>query len=150
MRIDLNKRTADILITKEEFDKRRADAAEATGGYKFPEHQTPWQEIQRGMVDELSDGMVLKPAVKYQKIAATKGVPARQSLINCTVQSCGLASLTAALVCRQTAERKFTDQPIVFICESTVVRPRRFRWVRFTNEGWEDAWIFFGPIRRSC
>jgi dihydroxy-acid dehydratase len=27
------------------------------------------------MVDELSNGMVLKPAVKYQKIAATKGVP---------------------------------------------------------------------------
>ena len=37
--------------------------------------QTPWQEIQRGIVDELSNGMVLKPAVKYQKIDQTKGVP---------------------------------------------------------------------------
>ena len=27
------------------------------------------------MVGELADGMVLKPAVKYQKIAKTKGVP---------------------------------------------------------------------------
>jgi dihydroxy-acid dehydratase len=27
------------------------------------------------MVDELSRGMVLKPAVKYQRIAVTKGVP---------------------------------------------------------------------------
>ena len=45
------------------------------GGYKYPESQTPWQEIQRGMVDELSHGMVLKPAVKYQRIAATKGIP---------------------------------------------------------------------------
>jgi dihydroxy-acid dehydratase len=27
------------------------------------------------MVGELSDGMVLKPAVKYQRIAETKGVP---------------------------------------------------------------------------
>ena len=35
----------------------------------------PWQEIQRGLVDEFSEGMVLKPAVKYQKIAATKGIP---------------------------------------------------------------------------
>jgi dihydroxy-acid dehydratase len=74
VRIDLNKRTADILISREEYDKRRA-TLQGHGGYKYPDHQTPWQEIQRVLVDELSDGMVLKPAVKYQKIAATKGVP---------------------------------------------------------------------------
>jgi dihydroxy-acid dehydratase len=74
VRIDLKKQTADILITKEELEKRRAALAKA-GGYKVPESQTPWQEIQRGMVDELSEGMVLKPAVKYQRIAATKGLP---------------------------------------------------------------------------
>jgi dihydroxy-acid dehydratase len=45
------------------------------GGYHFPKSQTPWQEIQRGMVDQLSDGMVLKPAVKYQKVAQLSGVP---------------------------------------------------------------------------
>ena len=33
--------------------------------------QTPWQEIQRGLVDQLADGMVLKPAVKYQRVAQT-------------------------------------------------------------------------------
>ena len=27
------------------------------------------------MVDQLSEGMVLKPAVKYQRIAQTLGVP---------------------------------------------------------------------------
>ena len=74
VRIDLGKRTADILISKEELDQRRAEL-QGRGGFKIPEHQTPWQEIQRGMVGELSEGMVLKPAVKYQKIAATKGVP---------------------------------------------------------------------------
>ena len=37
--------------------------------------QTPWQEIQRGIVDELAQGMVLKPAVKYQRIHARHGVP---------------------------------------------------------------------------
>jgi dihydroxy-acid dehydratase len=74
VRIDLNKRTADILISKTEYAKRRR-ALEKGGGYKIPGSQTPWQEIQRGMVDELSNGMVLKPAVKYQKIAATKGIP---------------------------------------------------------------------------
>jgi xylonate dehydratase len=74
VRIDLNKRTADILISKEEYDARRA-ALQGHGGYQYPQHQTPWQEIQRGIVDEFSQGMVLKPAVKYQKIAATKGIP---------------------------------------------------------------------------
>ena len=74
VRIDLNKRTADILISKTELEKRRKEL-KAAGGYKYPEHQTPWQEIQRGIVDELSEGMVLKPAVKYQKIAKTKGIP---------------------------------------------------------------------------
>jgi dihydroxy-acid dehydratase len=27
------------------------------------------------MVDQLSEGMILKPAVKYQKVAQTFGVP---------------------------------------------------------------------------
>jgi dihydroxy-acid dehydratase len=74
VRIDLKKRTANILISDEELAKRRAEF-EKNGGYKAPASQTPWQEIQRGIVDELSNGMVLKPAVKYQKIHATFGVP---------------------------------------------------------------------------
>jgi dihydroxy-acid dehydratase len=74
VRIDLNKRSADILISKEEYDRRRA-ALQGHGGYRYPAHQTPWQEIQRGMVDDFAHGMVLKPAVKYQQIAKTKGVP---------------------------------------------------------------------------
>jgi dihydroxy-acid dehydratase len=74
VRIDLNVRTADILISKEVYDARRAEL-QGHGGYRYPAHQTPWQEIQRGLVDEFSAGMVLKPAVKYQKIAETKGIP---------------------------------------------------------------------------
>jgi dihydroxy-acid dehydratase len=74
VRIDLKKRTANILISDEELAKRHADL-KANGGYQSPPSQTPWQEIQRGIVDELSHGMVLKPAVKYQKIHATFGVP---------------------------------------------------------------------------
>jgi dihydroxy-acid dehydratase len=74
VRIDLNKRTANILISKEELEKRRK-ALEKAGGFKIPESQTPWQEIQRNIVGELSEGMVLKPAVKYQKIDKLKGLP---------------------------------------------------------------------------
>jgi dihydroxy-acid dehydratase len=74
VRIDLNKRSANILISKEEYAKRLA-GIQKKGGYTIPESQTPWQEIQRAMVDELSEGMVLKPAVKYQRISTSKGVP---------------------------------------------------------------------------
>src|SRR4051812_4453120 len=74
VRIDLNTGEANILISDEELKKRRDDLA-SMGGYKYPAHQTPWQEIQRGIVDQLGDGAVLKPAVKYQRIAQTQGVP---------------------------------------------------------------------------
>src|SRR5712691_10815090 len=74
VRIDLNKGTADILISKAELAERRA-ALEQRGGYKYPASQTPWQEIQRSMVEQFAEGMVLKPAVKYQNIAKAMGVP---------------------------------------------------------------------------
>jgi len=74
VRIDLNKGAANILISAEELAKRRADL-QAHGGYKYPGSQTPWQEIQRSMVDQFSQGMVLKPAIKYQDVAHKMGIP---------------------------------------------------------------------------
>jgi len=50
-------------------------ALEGKGGYPYPRHQTPWQEMQREIVDQFSEGMVLKPAVKYRDVAHTSGVP---------------------------------------------------------------------------
>ena len=73
IRIDLAKGRADILISKAELARRRV-VLETNGGYHFPASQTPWQEIQRAMVDQLADGMVLKPAVKFHRIAQ-KSVP---------------------------------------------------------------------------
>jgi dihydroxy-acid dehydratase len=74
VRIDLNKGQANILISDEDIATRRAEL-EAAGGYKYPRHQTPWQEIQRGIVGQLGDGAILKPAEKYQRIAQTEGIP---------------------------------------------------------------------------
>jgi dihydroxy-acid dehydratase len=68
VRIDLNKGTANILISDAELRARRA-ALQKDGGYRYPPSQTPWQEIQRAMVDQLAEGMVLEPAVKYQRVA---------------------------------------------------------------------------------
>ncbi len=74
VRIDLGRRSANMLVDDRELARRREVLA-GTGGYQVPKSQTPWQEIQRGIVDELADGMVLKPAVAYQRIAHTSGVP---------------------------------------------------------------------------
>lgn len=70
IRVDLNKRTCDIKISPEELERRK----KAKGPYPFPASQTPWQEFFRKDVDQLSEGMVLKSAVKYQRIAE-KGIP---------------------------------------------------------------------------
>jgi len=73
VRVDLKTGSVDALVSEPDWAMRRAEL-EAAGGYAYPDHQTPWQEIQRGCVDQLGAGMVLKPAVKYQRIAA-KGLP---------------------------------------------------------------------------
>jgi dihydroxy-acid dehydratase len=74
VRIDLNTGEANILISDAELKTRRDDLA-SMGGYKYPAHQTPWQEIQRNIVGQLGDGATLKLAEKYQKLAQTAGVP---------------------------------------------------------------------------
>src|SRR5271169_2063099 len=74
VRIDLKKRSANILISDGELNERRAALAQH-GGFPYPESQTPWQQIQREMVAQFDEGMVLKPAVHYQRLAQTMGVP---------------------------------------------------------------------------
>lgn len=70
IRIDLNKRSADIMISAEELEKRRK-------AWTPPKlvNQTPWQELQRKYVGQLSTGGCLDFATDYQKIAETFGVP---------------------------------------------------------------------------
>jgi dihydroxy-acid dehydratase len=74
VRIDLRKSRVDVLITPLEISERRK-ALEAAGGYAYPESQTPWQEMQRAVVGQMETGAVLEPAVKYQRIAQTRGLP---------------------------------------------------------------------------
>jgi dihydroxy-acid dehydratase len=68
VRIDLNKGECNMLISDDELNKRRTEL-EKNGGYKVPESQTPWQELFRQNVDQLSHGMVMKGAVKFQRVA---------------------------------------------------------------------------------
>jgi dihydroxy-acid dehydratase len=72
LRIDLNKRQANILVPADELARRRSEvrAKVGNGGLGYvPASQTPWQEIQRDLVGQFDEGMVLKPAVKYRDVA---------------------------------------------------------------------------------
>ena len=76
VRIDLNDRSANILISDQELTSRRkalSEKLEAGNLDYVPDHQTPWQEIFRGMVDQFEEGMVLKGATKYRDV--TKIIP---------------------------------------------------------------------------
>ena len=70
VRFDLNLRTANMLISDEELAARKA-------AWTPPVlvSQTPWQELQRRYIGQLDDGGCLTFATKYQKIAATFGLP---------------------------------------------------------------------------
>jgi len=70
VRIDLGRRRADILISDEEYARRKAAWTP-----DYPASQTPWQELQRRHVTQLSDGACLDFAVNYQRIAVTRGLP---------------------------------------------------------------------------
>ncbi|KQM20131.1 dihydroxy-acid dehydratase [Sphingomonas sp. Leaf24] len=74
VRIDLGKGRADVLLADEELAQRRREL-EAAGGYQYPASQTPWQEIQRSVVGQMSTGAILEGAEAYQQIAQTRGLP---------------------------------------------------------------------------
>lgn len=74
VRVDLRRRRVDVLVAEGEL-RRRREALEAEGGYKVPDSQTPWQDIFRREVGGLSEGMVFKRAVRFQRIAQKHPVP---------------------------------------------------------------------------
>ncbi len=61
--VDLNKCEVNLLVNQEELEKRRS-------AYVQPklEHQTPWQEIYRSCVGQLSTGGCLELATKYHNV----------------------------------------------------------------------------------
>ncbi|ABD89183.1 IlvD/Edd family dehydratase [Rhodopseudomonas palustris] len=73
VRIDLNLGSANILISDEELAQRRAEL-KAHGGFKYPAHQTPWQELYRATVGQQATGACLELATRYHDIAGKVGV----------------------------------------------------------------------------
>lgn len=74
VRIDLRQRTVNVLVSSSELARRREELQQA-GGYSYPTSQTPWQEIQRTLVGQLSTGAILEGSDEFQRIAQSKGLP---------------------------------------------------------------------------
>lgn len=74
VRVDLVRRTADMLVDDAELAARRSRLEQA-GGYAYPASQTPWQEIQRQLVGQFDGGATLEAATKYQRLAQNAGLP---------------------------------------------------------------------------
>ena len=70
IRIDLNKRSADLLVEEDELEARRAAPLPTP-----PENQTPWQQIYRNNVGQLSTGGCLEFATCFKQVLKTKGEP---------------------------------------------------------------------------
>jgi dihydroxy-acid dehydratase len=70
VRIDLRRRSANILIDEQTYQQRKA-----AWKPNYPASQTPWQDLQRRHITQLSDGACLDFAVNYQRIAVTRGLP---------------------------------------------------------------------------
>ena len=67
IRVDLNKRSVDMLVSEEELTKRRAQWKR-----EIRPHQTPWQQIYRETVGPLATGGCMELATAYQKVWKAK------------------------------------------------------------------------------
>ena len=74
VRVDLGKGEANVLIAPDELERRRARLA-ASGGYRAPDSQTPWQELYRQTVGQHATGACMEMAIRYQDIIVKFGPP---------------------------------------------------------------------------
>ncbi|KAA0086047.1 dihydroxy-acid dehydratase [Paraburkholderia sp. T12-10] len=70
VRVDLNARRVELLVDEAELAQRSAQAVPSV-----PASQTPWQELYRQFVGQLSTGGCLEPATLYLKVIETRGNP---------------------------------------------------------------------------
>jgi len=74
LRVDLNSRSVNVLVSDEEMAERRLAWAP-----DYPASQTPWQELYRQLVGQLSTGGCLEPATLHLKVIARTGGEPRHS-----------------------------------------------------------------------
>jgi dihydroxy-acid dehydratase len=70
VKVDLIEKRVDVMIDQSVIDERMQKVQ-----FKFPANQTPWQEIARNYVGQLSDGACLNMKEEYFDVSKTKGIP---------------------------------------------------------------------------
>ena len=70
VKVDLIEKRVDVMINQSVIDERMQKVQ-----FKFPANQTPWQEIARNYVGQLSDGACLNMKEEYFDVSKTKGIP---------------------------------------------------------------------------
>ncbi|WP_457967178.1 dihydroxy-acid dehydratase family protein [Pseudomonas sp. R4-84] len=70
LKVDLNSRTVNLLVDDAEMERRRRAWTP-----NFPPSQTPWQELYRQLVGQLSTGGCLEPATLHLRVIARSGEP---------------------------------------------------------------------------
>ena len=74
LRVDLNARSVNLLVDEAEMERRRAAWTP-----NIPASQTPWQELYRQLVGQLSTGGCLEPATLHLRVIARSGGEPRHS-----------------------------------------------------------------------
>jgi dihydroxy-acid dehydratase len=74
LRVDLNARSVNLLVDEAEMARRRAEWTP-----NIPASQTPWQELYRQLVGQLSTGGCLEPATLHLRVIARSGGEPRHS-----------------------------------------------------------------------
>jgi dihydroxy-acid dehydratase len=70
IKIDLINKRVDVMIDDSIIEERMKNSE-----FKFPDNQTPWQEISREYIGQLSEGASLDTKEKYFNISKSKGIP---------------------------------------------------------------------------
>ncbi|MCD5994656.1 dihydroxy-acid dehydratase family protein [Pseudomonas sp. CDFA 602] len=70
LRVDLNARSVNLLVDEDELVRRREAWTPS-----IPPSQTPWQELYRQLVGQLSTGGCLEPATLHMRVIARSGTP---------------------------------------------------------------------------
>ena len=70
IKVDLINKRVDVILDESTIEERMKKSK-----FKYPDNQTPWQEIAREYTGQLSDGACIDTKEKYFDISNTKGIP---------------------------------------------------------------------------
>jgi len=70
IKVDLINKRVDVLLNDSVIEERMKKCK-----FRYPDSQTPWQEIARQYTGQLSEGACIDTKENYFDVSNTKGVP---------------------------------------------------------------------------